>query len=77
MSVADMDDILASHRIPTKALRSDDFNRFFAGRAEELIKGIEAVMGKSVTREEGLFWLGEPTDDYDDGPTDWDENVGQ
>ncbi len=32
-------------------------------------------MGKNVTREEGLFWLGETSDDYDDGPKDWDENV--
>ena len=75
MSVDDMDDILASHRIPATKLRADDFNGFFAGRAEELIKSIEVVMGKNVTREERMFWLGESIDEYDDGPTDWEENV--
>lgn len=75
ITVADMDKILASHRIPATTLRADDFNGFFAGRAEELIKSIEAVMGKNVTREDGMFWLGETIDEYDDGPTDWDENV--
>ena len=75
MSVTDMDEILTSHRILADRLRADDFNQFFADRAEGLIQSIEAVMGKNVTREEGLFWLGETTDDYDDGPKDWDENV--
>ena len=75
MSVTDMDEILTSHRIPADRLRADDFNQFFSDRAEGLIQSIEAVMGKNVTREEGLFWLGETTDDYDDGPKDWDENV--
>lgn len=75
VSVEDMDGILASHRIPATDLRSDDFNRFFAGRAEELIKSIESVMGKRVTREQDIFWLGEPTDDYDDGPQDWEDNA--
>ena len=75
ISIADMNKILSSHRIPAGHLRNDDFHRFFAGRAEELIKGIESAMGKIVTREENLFWLGEDTEDYDDGPKDWNENV--
>ena len=75
MSVADMNQILASHRVPVEPLRSDDFNQFFADRADELIQSIESAMGKSVSREEDLFWLGEPVEDYDDGPKDWDENV--
>ena len=74
MSVEDMDEILASHRIPSGPLRADDFNTFFAERAEGLLQSIEAVIGKDVTREEDLFWLGMPTDDYDDGPKDWNEN---
>ncbi len=75
MSVEDMNGILASHRVPSEPLRADDFNQFFADRAEELIQSIESAMGKSVSREEELFWLGTPTEDYDDGPKDWDENV--
>ena len=74
MSVEDMDEILASHRIPAGSLRIDNFNAFFAERAEGLLQSIEAVIGKDVTREEDLFWLGMPTDDYDDGPKDWNEN---
>ena len=75
MSVEDIDTILASHRIPVKSLRADDFNQFFAGRAEKLIQSIESEMGKGVTREEDLFWLGAQVEDYDDGPKDWDEDV--
>lgn len=70
-----MDRILASHRIHATAIRSDDFNRFFANRAESIIQRIESAMGKTVTREEGLFWRGEPGEEYDDGPVDWDENT--
>lgn len=74
MSVEDMDEILASHRIPIEPLRADDFNTFFARRAEGLLQSIEAAMDKDVTREEELFWLGVPADEYDDGPKDWNEN---
>ena len=75
MSAEDMDSILASHRILAKPLRTNDFNQFFAHRAEQLIQSIESAMGKSVSREEDLFWLGAPVEDYDDGPKDWDENA--
>ena len=70
----DMDEILASHRISSETLRDDDFDRFFADRAELLLQSIETAMGKNVAREDGLF--GE-IEDYDDGPRDWDENVEQ
>ena len=72
---ADMDEILNSHRITAEILRSDDFDRFFADRAERLLQSIETAMGKNIAREEGLFWQGAPIDDHDDGPRDWDENV--
>ena len=75
MSAEDMDSILASHRILAKPLRTNDFNQFFADRAEQLIQRIESAMGKSVSREEDLFWLGAPVEDYDDGPKDWDESA--
>ncbi|MDE0077159.1 MAG: DUF262 domain-containing protein [Caldilineaceae bacterium] len=71
-----MNTLLSSHRISPDCLRNDDFSRFFADRAEGLLQGIEAAMGKVVTREESLFWLGAPIEEYDDGPTNWDENVG-
>lgn len=82
VSADDMDKILASHRIDATVLRSDEFDKFFANRAESIIQRIESAMGKIVTREEGLFWLdngkpeGDKTDEeYDDGPVDWDENT--
>ena len=74
ISARDMDDILGSHRIPSACLWSDDFYGFFERRAEELIKSVEQAMHKSVTREEGLFSLGAPIEDIDDGPIDWDED---
>ena len=74
VSSSDMDAILASHRIPTDKLRDDDFTRFFAERAENLIQCIELAMQKNVTRDDDLFWLGAPTEEYDDGPKDWDED---
>ena len=32
-------------------------------------------MGKTVVREEGVFLFGAPVEDYDDGPTDWEEEA--
>lgn len=75
ISETSMNDILASHRICAQALRTDDFPRFFASRAESLLQCIETVMGHPVWREEGLFRLEAPMEDYDDGPKDWDENA--
>ena len=60
-----MDEILASHRIPSWALRLDDFNRFFAARAEGLLESIESVMGKPIAREQDVFTQGERGDDFD------------
>ena len=55
IDIARMDEILCSHRIPANALRTDDFEQFFAMRAEALIRSIEVAIEKNVTREEGLF----------------------
>ena len=60
-----MDEILESHRIPAWALRLDDFNRFFADRAEGLLERIESAMGKQIAREEGIFRQDEREDDFD------------
>ncbi len=70
-----LDTILASHRIPAAELRADDFWRFFAARGEEFCKAIEAAMGKKVVREDGVFSLDAPVEDYDDGPADWEEEA--
>lgn len=55
IDIARMDEILCSHRIPANALRTDDFEQFFAGRAEALIRSIETAIEKNVTREEGIL----------------------
>ena len=55
IDIARMDEILCSHRIPANALRTDDFEQFFAMRAEALTRSIEVAIEKNVTREEGLF----------------------
>ncbi|MYC06501.1 MAG: DUF262 domain-containing protein [Chloroflexi bacterium] len=60
-----MDEILESHRIPAWTLRLDDFNRFFADRAEGLLERIESAMGKQIAREEGIFRQEERDDDFD------------
>ncbi len=52
LSDHEMDQIVATHRIPVKHLRSDDFHAFYAGRKKELIKLIEVVMGKTVQRDD-------------------------
>lgn len=41
-----MDVLLKSHRIPTKALRADDFDTFYTQRQQNLMSLIEGVMGK-------------------------------
>ena len=67
-----MDELLQSHCITPETLRSDDFGAFFASRAEALLERIEGAMGKRISRDEALFAPDHPTDDYDDGPVDWE-----
>lgn len=47
-----LDEILGSHVIDPADLRVDDFMSFYEHRREEILRRIEAVMGKSVIREE-------------------------
>ena len=47
-----MDCILGSHLIDVKAIRSDDFSRFFQLRMEALLVKIEGALGKPVLRDE-------------------------
>jgi hypothetical protein len=69
---ARMDEILGSHCIPPEQLRADRFWEFYAARADELLKRIEAATGKSITREPELFRAGVVAEAYDEGPEEWD-----
>ena len=71
-----LDEILASHRIPTRELRSDDFREFFAARGEALCKAIEAAMGKTVDREEGVFSVDVPVEPAGSGTPQTDQAAG-
>lgn len=48
---ARMDAILTSHVMDPGSLRSDDFERFFAARAEALLLRIEEATGKRIARD--------------------------
>ena len=52
LSDHEMDQIVATHWIPVKHLRSDDFHAFYADRKNALIRLIETVMGKTVQRDD-------------------------
>lgn len=45
---AAMDALLTSHKIPVSAIRSDDFEGFYAARKAALLGLIESVMGKTA-----------------------------
>ncbi len=47
-----LDEILKSHLIEPKYLRSDDFEGFFNARMEAILQRIEGAMGKPILREE-------------------------
>ncbi len=51
VSEEEMDKILRSHVIDPAALRDDDFDAFFSNREQELLKRIEAAMGKPIARD--------------------------
>ena len=75
ISPAQLDDILATHAIDAEALRSDDFDRFFESRKNQLLAIISKAMGKpaiiddeTADKEISLF---EPEpDDLEDEPDD-------
>ena len=47
-----MDAILASHVMKPETLRTDDFDAFFAARAEALLQRIEDAIGKKIPRSQ-------------------------
>ena len=52
LSDSEMDNILSSHCIPVKEMRSDDFSAFYDARKRELLKAIETAMGKASQRDQ-------------------------
>lgn len=67
-----LDEILRSHCIIPEYLRNDRFWDFFAARAEALLKCIENVTGKSITRAPEIFRPGVIADTYDEDIVEWD-----
>lgn len=67
---ADMDAILATHSINPHTLRVNDFDAFMHDRRQQLLKKIEAAMGKSIVVSD------EPVaEDLDDEPADVDMDL--
>lgn len=52
IDAATLDRLVATHAVDPTAIRTDDFNRHFAARKDNLIGLIELAMGKSVQRDE-------------------------
>jgi hypothetical protein len=68
-----MDQILATHLVPSAALRADDFEAFFEARRQALIDLISGAMGKAPAVAAELSEpTGEPVDDEDDTNDDID-----
>jgi hypothetical protein len=63
-----LNDLLVSHAIDPRLLRSDQFDAFYAARKEALLQLIEAAMGKKALRD----GAGQP-DDYDQPQEEDDE----
>lgn len=61
-----MDEILSTHLVDPAAIRGDDFESFFRLREQELIKRIEAAMGKKVITESLIVELPDDADDSDE-----------
>ncbi|EHU0193528.1 hypothetical protein KYZ92_002828, partial [Salmonella enterica subsp. enterica] len=61
---AEMDAILLSHFIEPSLLRQDSFEAFFADRKKQLLKLIEAAMGKNISQDD-VAELETATDEID------------
>src|SRR5690606_26508126 len=46
-----LDELLATHLVPSEHLRSDDFAAYFAARRERLCRLVEQAIGKAVQRD--------------------------
>ena len=70
-----MNEILDSHCVDPHSVRNDQFWDFFGARAAALVERIEAVTGKTITRQPELFRFGIVPEIYDEGPQEWDTEV--
>lgn len=68
-----MDDFLRSHCIAPELICADRFWRFFAARAEELLRRIEAAMGKTVARKPQVFRPGVVAEVDEEGAEEWEK----
>jgi hypothetical protein len=57
----ELDEIVATHRLDPVLLRADDFDRFFADRAERLLQLISSAMGKEAVRGDSAPTTPTPT----------------
>jgi hypothetical protein len=68
-----MDHIMATHLIPSAALRADNFEAFFEARRQALMDLICGAMGKAPAAAADVSEpTGEPVDDEDDTGDDID-----
>jgi hypothetical protein len=66
IGIPTMDQILATHLIPSAALRADNFDAFFEARRQALMDLISGAMGKAPTAAAELSEpMGEPVDEDD------------
>jgi hypothetical protein len=75
LTPAEVDVVVATHGIDTKALRSDDFHAHFAHRKGFLLDLIEAAMGKKAQREDAIADFTELAAEYDDEVEDIDDGI--
>lgn len=61
-----MDEFLRSHAIEPAHMRADDFERFFAARAESLLQLIERAMGKPIPRDQAGSEGEDPAEDAEE-----------
>ena len=65
LTADELDAILKTHVIDPVILRSDDFERFYEARFEQLLQRIEGAMGKPIAREPGEARVAEHEDAID------------
>lgn len=65
LTAHELDAILKTHVIDPAILRSDDFERFYEARFEQLLQRIESAMGRSIPREPGEASVAEHEDAID------------
>jgi hypothetical protein len=73
IDIPTMDHIMATHLIPSVALRGDNFEAFFEARRQALMNLIGEAMGKAPAAAADLSEpTGEPVEDEDDTNDDID-----